>query len=440
MKIGRPKFIILAVLLQLLPLSAVSADQSQLFNHYANKAIVFDSNKDLKPLVNTAAKQQLVLLGESTHGTQEFYDVRVSITKDLIKNHGFKFIAVEAPWNFMLKINDYIKGYSNKYSSAKEVLKSFDNWPEWMWKNQPVEELVEWIKDFNKNQPEYNKVGFYGLDLYEPDTAIDRVLTFVGQHFPVYYSTFKEKLLCFTNQEQDSWSDQVESRDFSCSKNIENAVKLLLRLIDYQPYTGFDKFNAWQNALVIRNAERFYRWNDYNQTVSWNVRSMHMWQSVLRLIRLYGKNTKAIIWAHNTHIGNVEATPSSYSPGSITMGYLAKKMQKQVPVFLLGFSTDDGEVLAANAWGENRQIMDLPNAQHDSFENVLSKFDADKFYFVFNQKNKGYPAQSLITKHRAIGVVYNPKDESKNYMPVVIDYRYDGLVFIKNTSALRVIN
>ncbi len=439
MKALQLRVIILAVLLHLLSFNAISIDKNHLFGYYVNKAAAFDSVKDLKPLIDAAAKQQLVLLGESTHGTQEFYNVRISITKDLIKNHRFRFIAIEAPWNFVLKINTYIKGSSVEYSSAKEVLNSFDNWPEWMWKNQPIEELVEWIKNFNKDQLEHNKVSFYGLDLYEPDTAIDRVLTFVNQHFPAYYPTFKERLLCFTNQEQESWSEQVENRDFSCSKHIENAVELLLSLINYQPYANFNQLNIWQNALVVRNAERFYRWNDYNQTVSWNVRSMHMWQSILRLIKYHGKNTKAIVWAHNTHIGDVGATPSSYSPGSITMGYLAKKLQKQIPVFLLGFGTNHGEVLAADAWGEDKKVMTLPSAQLGSIESVLSKINLDKFYFVFNQTNKRHPPQSLLTEHRAVGVVYNPESESKNYMPIVLDWRYDGFVFVKNTKALKVL-
>jgi len=414
-----------------------NSDQ-MLAKYFSTKALTLTNTSDLNPLVDVASKHQLVMLGESTHGTKEFYELRSAISKELIKKHNFKFIAIEASWSFVLKLNAYIKGHSTKYTSAKDILLSFNNWPEWMWKNKQIEELAEWLKTFNKNLPEEQKVGFYGLDLYEPDVSINQVLLFIDRYFPRHYQNIKQKLSCFTVDKQDAWDEQVKNRDFTCSQDLFQAVDLVSQLINSnKSIPKFERFSALQNTIVAQNSESFYRWNSYNQIRSWNVRSKHMWQGVLRLIRLHGINAKGIVWAHNTHVGDVQATPSEYAPGAVTMGYLSNRANNKTPVFVIGFGTSNGSFLAGESWGTDAQIMTMQKPDSGSYEDLLNSINKDKFYFIFDYQDRNNPLMREARSHRAIGVVYDEDDESKNYIPTLLPWRYDGFIFIKGTNPLK---
>lgn len=401
---------------------------------YVNQRInQIDSSTDLSPLVSVAGQYPLVLLGEASHGTQEFYQLRAEMSQRLIEKHNYRLVAIEAPWNFVLKLNDYVKTKSTAGLSAQDLLREFDHWPQWMWRNQPTAAFIEWLKQHNQSLPEGQKVGFFGLDLYAPEEAMTGLLAFVSRYMPEAYAQTKSRLSCFQNAQYEQWSEAVENQDFSCTQQLYTLFNWITQLNQYQGGGDFDLFVAEQNARVIYAAELFYRFNHHNQTRSWNVRSLHMWHTLLALIKYHGSQTKALVWAHNTHIGDVRATPSAYAPGSITLGYLAKQ---QPTTFNIGFATHGGTVVASDVWGNLPQELLLPEAQVGSYEYLFSRMQTPKFYWIFNDQDRQHPWLNQAAPHRAIGVVYNPEDESKNYLPSALPHRYDALIFINKTRAL----
>src|SRR4028118_1869917 len=114
----------------------------------------------LTPLLNDISNRPVVMLGEASHGTHEYYTWRSQISKRLITEKGFSFIAVEGDWPDCYRINRYIKGYDDTGDSIEEVMQSFDRWPTWMWANWEVAALAEWLREYNRSLPAEKKVGF----------------------------------------------------------------------------------------------------------------------------------------------------------------------------------------------------------------------------------------------------------------------------------------
>ncbi len=410
-----------------------------LLGYFSAKAKPLASNVDLNNMIEKMAQHRLVLLGEASHGSAEFYAWRLAITKRLIQEKKFNFIAVEGDWASIARLNQYVKNSPESLSSAKEVLQTFDRWPQWMWKNSYIENLSEWLRQYNSNLPDHKKVGFYGMDVYEQQDAIEALLVFVDQYFPHYYNQVNQKLQCFTRPYRQQWESDISLGDFSCQQNLTQVANLLSYLVAINnTFTEFDFFQAEQNALIIKNAESFYRLSDVDKSAdSWNSRAGHMWLSIKRLLILHGDQSRGIVWAHNTHVGDARATPM-YSHGMVNIGSLSRVELGNHQVFILGFGSNQGEVSAAQSWGDDMQIMTTPAGAEGSYEQILSQINKPSFYFLFNDGDRVNPGFNQYRQHRAIGVVYDPEHEvSKHYVPSILPKRYDGFVFIKNTSALK---
>lgn len=424
---------LLLVVTLLFMVSSVVA--SPLLSQVEQRIAQIHSADDLTPLSALASQYPLVLLGESTHGTQEFYDLRAQLSKTLIEQHRYRLLAIEAPWSFVLKINAYIQGTSKQYASAKTLLSSFGNWPEWMLNNQVTADFIEWLRRHNQTLPKTEQVAFLGLDLYEADSSIMQLLDLIKQHAPQLYPWVQNRLTCFTSAQETQWQAAADRGDFSCHQQLDQVRQVLSQMRHTLDPYQFDYLSAQQHAQVIYHAELFYRFNRSSQTRSWNVRSWHLWQTLLRLMDWQG-GAKALVWAHNTHIADSSASPPSYAPGSITLGYLAKQHQSSLPVFSVGFATYQGQVLAGDAWGAEQAIMTLPKAKSGSYEHLLSQLDMPQFYWIFTQDDRQHPVFNRSGVHRAVGVVYDPADETDNYLPTALPWRYDALIFVKDTSAL----
>lgn len=430
--------VLLAIFSSLLLTGSVFA--ASLLSHIQQRIVDVQTDDDLQPLSMLAGQYPLVLLGEATHGSQEFYHWRAHLSKTLITQHNYRLIAIEAPWSFTLKVNAYVTGESADYQSAKELLKSFDNWPEWMWRNQVTAEFVEWLKDHNHGLAKEKQVYFLGLDLYEADQSMAQLLAFVRQQASQFYPYVQSRLACFSSAQEESWQSAVDRGDVTCHQQLYQVRQLLSQVYQALGENRFDYLSAEQQAQVAYHAELFYRFNRSSQTQSWNVRTWHMWQTLLRLMDYLGTDTKAIVWAHNTHIADSGASPDYYSPGSITLGYLAKQHQTRLPVFSVGFATDQGQVLAGKSWGDDQQTMTLPKARAGSYEHLLSQLESPRFYWVFNDDDRAHPVFNQAGSHRAVGVVYNPDDERGNYLPTALPWRYDALIFIEKTTALKTLD
>ncbi|MFT4303751.1 MAG: erythromycin esterase family protein [Candidatus Woesearchaeota archaeon] len=404
----------------------VLAGCTTLINEQTNNFYTEIINEDnYNELIERMKDKDLVLLGESTHGTQEYYEIRSLISKKLIEEHDFRFIAVEGDWKPIYKINLYVKGLS-EYENANEILKTFDRWPEWMWANKVIEELAEWLKEYNQNLSEHEQVGIYGFDVY----GAGKSLITVQEMSNLEYNCMSQFLTDFTEYARSlaSNNDTCESEVIEIYESIIQDENIKERLNDKE------YFYLKQNALIVKNAERHYRAMVYPWLSSWNERVFHMNQTITYLIN--EKQGKGILWAHNTHVGDSRAT-SMIDSGSVNMGQLLRETEKDI--FILGFGTYTGKVLAGRQWGDNMQILNIPNAGSPSYEAIMNNHGINKGIIFMN--NEDLPQDIIdINYNRAIGVVYNPEHEFPgNYVRTNITARYDAFIFINQTNELQVI-
>jgi erythromycin esterase-like protein len=420
----------------------LGSDDEHLIEFLSYKAIPLTIMADLDKIIDRAGQRQLVLLGESSHGTIEFYTLRVEITKRLISEKKFSFVALEGDWSSIDRLNQYVKNLPGALKSAKEVLLSFDRWSEWMWKNHEIEQLAEWLRVYNMGLPDNKKVGFHGMDVYGPWDAMDNLLVFTKKYLPMYHDEIQRRLQCFAKYDRDEWAyaEAVSRGGFSCQRGLIEVENLLRELVvTSNAFKDSEFFQANQNALVVKNAEDYYRLAIDNNIASWNSRAKHMWLSVKRLFHFYGADSKGVVWAHNTHVGDSRATPM-YSRGIVNIGSLSRSELGRWRVFVVGFSTNEGQVSAGSSWGSTVEKIQIPSGIKGSYEDILSKLKLHNFYFLFDHKDRKNSWLNQYRKHRAIGSVYNPENESlTNYDPTILPQRYDAFVFIRHTNPIELI-
>ena len=418
-------------------------ENNGLISYFSSKAIPFFDASGLDLLINECDQKQLVLLGEASHGTHEYYHWRAEISKRLITEKNFNFIAVEGDWASIYRLNQYVKGLDNAMSSAEEVLQSFNRWPEWMWANTDILELAEWLRNYNYALPADERVGFYGIDVYGQWEAMKDLLAYTREFLSEQHDEIEKKLYCFALPDMDEWQyarDVAEGKN-SCEEELMQIVEILCNhgnSIDSSEMKAH--FRAKQNALVIQNAESFYRLALQNRTDSWNSRVDHMWMTINRLLDFYGQNSKGIIWAHNTHVGDSRAT-NMYLINQYNIGKLSRTTLGEENVFIAGFGAYRGKVNAGTEWGARMRIMKVPKAQKGSLDYYLWQVPHEQFFILFNEEDR--KKQTLAGNylgHRAIGVTYNPQWEAGNYVPTLPAFRYDALLFFRETSALKTIS
>jgi len=270
------------------------------------------SHDDLDPLLDRIGKARYVLLGEASHGTHEYYTWRAALSRRLIAEKGFSFLAVEGDWPDCYRVNRYVKGYPNSGDGAREVLHAFERWPTWMWANAEVVDLVEWIRQHNDPLPEEKKVGFYGLDVYSLWDSLYQILGYLGKNAPAALPAARRAFQCFEPYGEDvqEYARATRWADASCADEVVALLADLRRGAHSFPGDGGEaQFNAEQNALVVQNAEHYYRTMVRGGPGSWNVRDRHMTETLERLMSRHGPQSRAIIWAHNTHVGDA-ASPT----------------------------------------------------------------------------------------------------------------------------------
>ncbi len=397
----------------------------------------FDAITDLTPLIDAIGDAKYVLLGESSHGTSEFYSVRAEISKQLIKEKGFSFIAVEGDWPSCQSVNRYIKGIDQTGMDVKEVLQSFNRWPTWMWANQEIITLIEWLKEYNLEHSRTQKVGFYGLDVYSLWESMDEILRYLEKNNSPSLIQAKKAFSCYEpfNRNHETYAVSAGFLSDDCMKEslelLESIRKNKWRFDDQEE----SSLNMEVNALVTAHAEEYYRTMVTSDVRSWNVRDKHMVDALDSVMKFYGEDAKVIIWEHNTHVGDARATDMKHE-GMINVGQLIREQNKPEDVFIIGFGTFNGTVISATEWGLDFQVTEVPPAQYGSWEYLMHNSGAFNKYLIFNNKNQ--EEFSTTIGHRAIGVVYRPEYEHfGNYVPSNMGQRYDGFIFIDKTTALR---
>lgn len=424
-----------------------------------------DNTDKIDIILDRIGEANCVLLGEASHGTSEFYLWRAEISKRLISEKGFSFIAVEGDWPDCYKVNQYIKDNPESYSTASQVLFSFNRWPTWMWANKEMIELVEWLKDYNKLLTDGTKVGFYGLDLYSLWESMEEIIRYVKRVDPTLLRNAIRAYNCFEpyNKEVEAYARATAFVPKNCEQEV---IELLVALrnkyslaINEKSVNTEDYFNVEQNAITVVDAENYYRTMIKGDVNSWNLRDTHMTNTLQRLLNYYGnqsrvQNPKAIIWAHNTHVGDARFTDMSLS-GMTNIGQMMRERNGIHNTVLVGFSTYEGTVIAAEEWGAKMEKINVPAAREGSWDYMLhheyddSKKNIKNRLLVFerndvvntildSKKDDFLYDESFENRgQRAIGVVYNPKYERfGNYVPTVLPLRYDLLLFIDSTNAL----
>lgn len=396
----------------------------------------FETTEDLSAIIDAIGESKIVLLGEASHGTSEFYTIRAEISKRLIEEKGFTLIAVEGDWPSTQFINRYIKGYNDEPSDIRDVLHGFERWPTWMWANEEIAEFVSWLKDYNDGSSD--KVGFYGIDVYSLWESLDEVVQYLRKTNPKGTDlAFAQKAIsCFEpfNRHPETYAFSSMNITDAC---VDEVTKLVASIrVNEEKYKNEKEadLNLKINALVAKNAEEYYRAMVRSDELSWNVRDEHMVEVINEVMDYHGKDAKIIIWEHNTHIGDASATDMK-ADGMINVGQILRQQNRKENVFAIGFGTHRGTVIAADEWGIPHKEITVPPARKDSWEDALHRAGAFDKMLIFTKENRALFGDWI--GHRAIGVVYNPDYEAYgNYVPSKVGYRYDAFLYIEQTKAL----
>jgi erythromycin esterase len=399
--------------------------------------VALHAAEDLQPILLLGAGRRAMLLGEASHGTQEYYTWRAEISKRLIVGYGFRFIAVEGDWGAAMEVNRYVKHLAGAPQSAAAALESFTRWPQWLWSNEAILELVTWLREHNAALPPDQRVGFYGIDVYGVEDSMAKAPRYLHALDPDLAAEAREAYACLERFAGDL-QQYLESvtRGHSCAAGIGAIVTGLRehseawREADSEAY-----FHAKQNALVVKNAERHYRKMIARDHTSWNARARHFHHTLERLLVHYGEDARGIVWAHNTHIGDARATAMS-GHGMVNIGQLARESLGREQVALVGFGTHRGEVVAGRRWEAPPQVMPVPPAMRGSVEDLLLQVSEEPFLFL-SEHVRGLGPLDRVLGHRAIGVTYDPRQEHDNYVPTLLTERYDAFMFLPVTTALR---
>lgn len=388
---------------------------------------------DLDPLMERIGNAHCVMLGEASHGTHEYYTWRAAITKRLIVEKGFNFMAVEGDWPDCYRLNRFIKGIADQGKRSHELLHGFTRWPTWMWANWEIDALLNWLKVHNTSKPANQRVGFYGLDVYSLWESMEALINYLKTNDPGAAELAKQAIRCFEPFEENPHEYARAQRylDASCKDEVVNLLSEIRKkalIYDHDPEASL---NAEQNAYIAVNAEEYYRnmigFNDN----TWNLRDTHMIDTLNRIYQFYGKGAKAIVWEHNTHIGDARYTDMRRQ-GMYNTGQLAREQYGDQDTVLVGFGSYSGTVMAGEEWGAPMQKMKMPEAREGSWEHELHRESTENRLILFDKHttDKRIP-------HRAIGVVYNPDFERHgNYVPSVINKRYDAFIYLDHTKAL----
>lgn len=401
-------------------------------------AIPYESKEDLTPIIEAIGDAKIVLLGEASHGTSEFYSVRAELSKRLIKEKGFTLIAVEGDWPSSQHINRFIKGYDEEENDVRDVLKAFNRWPTWMWANKEIAEFALWLKMHNQQKEMPKKVGFYGIDVYSLWESLDELITYLSKTNPEGndLELAKKAFSCFEpfNRHPETYAMSSINISDAC---VDEVSKLLTSIRSHENhYKNAQEadLNLKINAMVAQNAEEYYRAMVRSDDLSWNVRDEHMVEAINEVMDYHGDAAKMIIWEHNTHIGDASATDMA-AAGMINVGQVLRRQNKKENVYAVGFGTHRGTVIAAEEWGIPFKRIEVPPAKKNSWEDACHNTGAFNKMLIFNEENR-HLFNNWIG-HRAIGVVYNPEYEAYgNYVPSKMGSRYDAFIYIEETKAL----
>jgi erythromycin esterase-like protein len=407
-------------------------------------ALPIDRPQQWDPLLQRIGDARVVLLGEASHGTHEFYALRAELTRRLIVERGFTFVAVEADWPDAYRLNRWVQ-HSGQDATAVDALADFRRFPLWMWRNREVVAFAEWLRAYNGGLPAERRVGFYGLDLYSLYSSIDAVVSYLDRVDPTAARQARLRYSCLDSGAEDPQEYALEVRVGARPDCRNEAVKQLLDLrrrgIEYLARDGMvaedEQFFAEQNAQLIVNAEEYYREMFGRRVNTWNVRDRHMAGTLAALLEHHERRrspAKAVVWEHNSHIGDARATERT-DRDELNIGQLARELWRDEAV-LVGFTTYTGTVTAASDWGapleRKRVLPGLPG----SIEALLHATGRERLLVpMWDERIRDALDEPRL--ERAIGVIYRPDTERlSHYFHCLLPEQFDAVVHVDVTRAL----
>lgn len=424
--------------------------------------------KAIDKIVEAVSNATVVMIGEETHGTEEFYRIRAEITKRLISDKNFTFVAWEADWPDTYRVHRYTYAPSDRKvedKSAVDALGDFTRFPKWMWRNNAIVDFVEWLREFNKTRHSLDKVGVYGLDLYSMYASAEKVIEYLEKVSPEDAETARKRYATLQLFRENPHEYAEALKYGSIESCEEDVVKMLTDIIEKGPeyllgpggyVDGDELFYATANANVVKNAEEYYRNTYQGGTVTWNLRDSHMCETLQNLCMHHSvrgvSRVKAVIWAHNSHLGDCRATGWS-ERGEMNLGQLVRENFGLENTFNIGFSTFSGSVTAADSWGGPATRFELLEAEPESYEYLFHytsiafpESPLSSFYTIFRSNSPTPLPESVETarrilatprSQRAVGVQYRKETEIvSHYIHTCITWQFDVLIHLDQTSAL----
>jgi protein-L-isoaspartate(D-aspartate) O-methyltransferase len=408
------------------------------------QAVAFDAieGADLGALLERIGEARLVLIGEASHGTSEFYRMRAEITKALIAQRGFDCVAVEADWPDAATLNRWVQGRPPIRDDTGR-LRPFQRFPTWMWRNHETAGFLEWLRVHNAaERGERPPVAFYGLDLYSLFASIQSVLQYLDRVDPAAARVARRRYGCLTPWESDPAAygrAALTGRYRLCEKEAVAMLRdLAERRFDDAQRDGEAAFDAVQNARLVADAERYYRAMYYGSNESWNLRDRHMFETLEALLDFHGPDSKAVLWEHNSHLGDARATEMGQR-GQLNVGQLCRERFGS-SAFLIGFGTDRGTVAAAHEWDAPMQVMEVRGSHPESYERLCLDSGVPAFFLHLREPDRPELRYELEPPRleRAIGVVYRPETElQSHYFHACLPRQFDEYVWMDETHALR---
>ena len=397
---------------------------------------------DFDPLLKMIGDSRVVLIGEASHGTHEFYRLRAQITKRLITERGFNVIAVEADWPDAYRVNQFVR-FQSEDQDAVDALAGFQRFPAWMWRNADVLDFVGWLRNYNEHQHP-KRAGFYGLDLYSLHASIRAVLEFLDKVDPIAARRARYRYSCFEAFGEDTQAYGYAA-GFGLRKGCEDEaitqwLEMRRRAEDLSRRDGRafpdEFFFAEQNARLVKNAEEYYRAMFRERISSWNLRDNHMAETLDALVRHLGANdAKVVVWAHNSHLGDARATEMGQQ-GELNLGQLVRQRYGKQAV-LVGFSTYTGTVTAASEWDGPAERKHVRPALPESYEALFHKTGVSNFLLLLNQPGETSALLREPRLERAIGVIYVPQSERvSHYFHARLADQFDAILHFDETRAV----
>jgi protein-L-isoaspartate(D-aspartate) O-methyltransferase len=420
-------------------LRSVAPDEETLVRNLADAAESFPSIEaaDLNPLMERIGSARIVLLGEATHGTSEFYRMRERITRDLIVKKGFRFVAIEADWPDAARVDHYVRHF--QYPPSEWT--AFARFPTWMWRNTEVRGFVSWLRKHNGAVEKDKRVAFRGLDLYSLYDSIRSVLNYLDEVDPESAKVARERYGCLTPWQCDpaTYGHAALTGSYpTCESDVVRTLAdLLTKRRAYGEHDGERFLDAEQNARLVANAERYYRIMYYGSRASWNLRDSHMFETLKNLLAFHGTDSKAVVWAHNSHVGNAGATEMA-ARGEHNIGQLCRK-EFGDQAYLIGFGTHSGTVAAASEWDGPMEVKNVLPALSNSYEQLCHATGLARFMLGLRGGGDLCGPRGLGKERleRAIGVIYRPETEmASHYFRANLPQQFDEYVWFDDTHAV----